>query len=67
MAFKYHDQGLEIFSRSGKILQQWHNEDPPTEAERHRNEQIHRLQGSRNIFIDEPEKLNQLIAQGFFY
>lgn len=67
MAWQYQDQGLTIFSRSGKILQEWHNADRPTQQERRRNDRIERLQGKRNHFIDDPERLNQLIAEGFFY
>lgn len=67
MAWRYQADGLEIFARSGKILQKWHNEDPPDAHERRRNDQIARIQGVRNPFIDEPSRLNDLIAEGFFY
>ena len=33
----------------------WHQEDPPTEYERHRNQAIFELQGNRNPLIDHPE------------
>ncbi len=67
MAWRYRNEGLTIFARSGKILQQWHNEDAPSDAERSRNDKIAYLQGNRNQFVDEPEKLNQLIEEGYFY
>ena len=67
MAYVYREHGLEIFARSGKLLQQWHNEDRPTAAEIERNDRIELLQGSRNLFIDEPERLNQMISEGYFY
>lgn len=67
MAMQYREQGLTIFARSGKILQGWHNEDPPTEQERRRNDKIAQLQGTSNPFVDEPEHLNTLIGQGYFY
>lgn len=67
MAYMYRAQGLVIFARSGKLLQQWHNEDPPNMAERERNARIAELQGNTNPFIDQPDKLNQLIAERYFY
>lgn len=33
----------------------WHQADPPTTAERERNEVIYSFQGNRNPFIDHPE------------
>ncbi len=33
----------------------WHQADPPTAAERERNEVIYAFQGNRNPFIDHPE------------
>ncbi len=33
----------------------WHQADPPTAAERERNEVIYSFQGNRNPFIDHPE------------
>lgn len=67
MAHRYKDQGLTIFSRQGRMLQQWHQADPPTKSERDRNGKIESLQGNRNPFIDAPEQLDQLIDQGVFF
>ena len=41
----------------GKIstLMKWHLEEPPSEAEIVRNEEVFKLQGNRNPFIDHPE------------
>lgn len=33
----------------------WHQADPPTDAERERNEVVYSFQGNRNPFIDHPE------------
>lgn len=37
------------------MLLRWHEEDPVTDWERHRNECIFAVQGNRNPFIDHPE------------
>ncbi|HXK55069.1 MAG: endonuclease [Gammaproteobacteria bacterium] len=52
--------GLEIFTRQGEMLQRWHREDPPDEAEQRRNSIIEKLQGTRNRFIDDPEAAESL-------
>lgn len=67
MAWRYRAQGLRIFKRSGQTLQEWHNIDPPSVSEIARNQRVARLQGIGNRFVDEPQKLNQLIDAGFFY
>ena len=36
-------------------LMKWHIEEPPTEAEKVRNEVVYGIQGNRNPFIDHPE------------
>lgn len=66
MAAKYKDQGLVIFSRSARQLQEWHNQHPPTEEEKRRNHRIAALQGNSNLFIEKPEALNELMADGYF-
>jgi len=67
MAHRYHDQGLKIFARQGRLLQQWHRADPPSKHERQRNATIESLQGNRNAFIDNPDLLDRLIEQGSFF
>lgn len=67
MAYTYKDQGLKIFKRNGKVLQKWHNQDQPSAEEQQRNQKIEKLQGNRNPFIDDPDLLNRLISQGYFY
>lgn len=66
MAVQYHDQGLVIFSRSAHLLRDWHTMYPPTEQEKRRNQRIAEIQGNSNLFIDEPERVDQLFAEGFF-
>lgn len=67
MADRYKEQGLTIFARSGRLLHAWHKTDPPDQLERLRNQRIEALQGNRNRFIDDPEKLDQLIEAGYFF
>lgn len=47
---------LKIFNRQAKLLNRWHREDPPDAAEHRRNDLIEQLQGTRNPYIDEPER-----------
>lgn len=37
-----------------QVLRQWHQQDPPDQAERKRNSAIFRVQNSRNRFVDYP-------------
>jgi len=36
-------------------LLKWHQQDPPDDAERARNDRVEALQGNRNPFIDQPD------------
>ena len=67
MAYQYKQHGLVIFSSQGRTLYQWHLSDPPNDVERHRNSKIQTMQGNRNIFIDKPQKLVELVTSGYFY
>lgn len=67
MAYKYKDQGLVLFKRQATLLEQWHRSDPPSKEELRRNNVIEKLQGNRNIFIDQPDELHRLIKSGVFY
>ncbi|MEL6965368.1 MAG: endonuclease [Pseudomonadota bacterium] len=40
----------------------WHLSDPVTEDERVRNDMIERLQGNRNVFVDEPNLALQIFG-----
>ena len=52
--------GLKFYRRQGETLQRWNREDPPDREERRRNDAIEGLQGTRNRFVDQPEKGNNL-------
>ncbi len=54
MFYMHHKYGLTIFKQQAKLLQKWHREDPPDDEERRRNMVIWKIQGTKNIFIDQP-------------
>ncbi len=59
--FYMHDRyGIQIFNKLGKQLLQWHKQFPPTDEARHRNDVIEGLQGTRNPYIDKPNKADGL-------
>jgi len=66
MAYRYKDQGLVLFDKQASLLIKWHQNDPPNKEEARRNNVIEQLQGNRNPFVDEPERLNKLYHQGYF-
>lgn len=37
------------------LLMQWHRQDPPSQKEYDRNEEVYKIQNNRNPFIDYPE------------
>ena len=45
------------------MLLQWHRDNPPTEYEQHRNQNIERLQGNRNPLIDFPQLADKIDFQ----
>jgi endonuclease G len=46
-----------------QMLLTWHEEDPVTEWERHRNAAIFERQGNRNPFIDHPTRARSLVSE----
>lgn len=52
--------GLEIFRKQGNMLKQWHRGDPVSDEERRRNDAIEALQGTRNPYIDHPERADTI-------
>jgi len=67
MAYTYKKQGLELFEKQARLLLKWHQADPPTTAEKKRNDAIEKINGRRNLFIDQPEKIEQLMSAGYFF
>ena len=43
-----------------ELLKAWNREDPPSKQEQERNAAIERLQGRRNLFIDNPAAVERL-------
>lgn len=42
------------------VLKKWNRDDPPTQAEKARNNKIEKIQGTRNPFIDKPSRATKL-------
>ncbi|MBX2851779.1 MAG: endonuclease [Phycisphaeraceae bacterium] len=45
-------------------LLRWHEQDPPDDAERRRNDIVEQLQGNRNPFVDRPEFVQRVWQSG---
>jgi len=58
--YMHWEYGLPIRNHSIDKLIRWHTQDPPSDDEKRRNDVIEKLQGTRNTFIDHPEKAQQL-------
>lgn len=48
------------FSGQESILRQWHDQYPPTQAERNRNQAIYGVQNNRNPFVDYPQFIERI-------
>lgn len=59
--YMHWEYGLPISNHSLSTLISWHREDPPSNDELRRNDIIEKLQGTRNTFIDDPDKISQLV------
>jgi deoxyribonuclease-1 len=54
------EYGLTIFKKQAEMLKEWHFRDQPSKEEKRRNDIIEQIQGTRNLFIDDPELVNAL-------
>lgn len=60
------DANRELSSQRLGVLLDWHQNDPISTYERHRNWLIHKAQGNRNPFIDQPSAAEKaLLRLGF--
>lgn len=55
MLYMQRRYGLLIYRSQGRLLLDWHFQDPPSAHERWRNDVIEKIQGNRNPFIDDPD------------
>ncbi|HEY5602628.1 MAG TPA: endonuclease [Gammaproteobacteria bacterium] len=62
--YMHWEYGLPIDKQNINTLIAWHTEDPPSKDEQRRNDLIQKLQGTRNLFIDNPGKALQLTNKG---
>lgn len=51
---------LAIPANQEVTLKKWHNENPVTDEELSRNDEIYKVQGNRNPFIDHPELVDSI-------
>jgi endonuclease G, mitochondrial len=54
------DSERELTAARLELLLRWHENDPVSNYERHRNAAIHELQGNRNPLIDRPDWAREL-------
>ena len=52
---------LPIDPQTAQQLLIWNKDDPPSKDELRRNDLIQQLQGTRNIYIDNPAKADELV------
>jgi deoxyribonuclease I len=51
---------LTINGNEEAFLRKWHHDDPVTQEDRDKNDQIYQMQGNRNPYIDHPELVEQI-------
>lgn len=61
----YKTNPQSFFAMRLDMLVKWHQEDPVDSWERKRNEEIFKVQGNRNPFIDHPEFVERIGKEGF--
>lgn len=52
--------GLKLTQRQQEVLRSWSKLDPVDQAERQRNEEIAKIQGNVNPFVDSPELIDRV-------
>ncbi|MQX52973.1 endonuclease [Alcanivorax sediminis] len=57
-----HDRYQLPFIGTLEMYQRWNREDPVDEEEKRRNDEIEKLQGNRNPFIDSPDRADTMKA-----
>ena len=62
---RYPQIKLPYSKQQFEVLKEWSASEPPDLHERHRNQEIHKLQGTRNPFVDHPDWVAQFPAQQF--
>ncbi len=58
--YMHAEYGLPIDTRMVDLLKEWNRADPPSCHEMRRNNIIEELQGTRNLFIDHPKRVDDL-------
>lgn len=54
-------QGSHLNSWFESIIKRWHRSFPPSDAEKTRNNEIFKIQGNRNPFVDHPEYVDMIL------
>lgn len=65
MATEYQEQGLQLFKRQAELMAQWNDLDPPSKQELRRNDRIEKLQGNRNLYIDNPDAVKTALEKWY--
>ena len=60
MFYMANEYNLKIFKKQANLLKKWHYRDQPSKEEKRRNDIIEKIQGTRNLFIDDPELVEAL-------